>query len=407
MRAFFSFILLLSVWLDLAAPALAAGKPDLLILVSIDGFRADYLTHHKTPVIAALAAAGVSASMRPSFPSLTFPNHYTLVTGLRPDHHGIVDNVIDDPVLGHFTMQHSDDPRWWSEGQPLWVTADEQGLKTASMYWVGSDREILGHRPDYWKLYDQSVSGDARVDQVLQWLDLPDDQRPSLVTLYFDIVDTEGHRHGPESKELDAALAATDASLGRLVDGLKKKGLFDKTNLIVTADHGMADTSKDRLIYIDDLIAADGSPLAGKAFHSVTLGATAGLDVATEYLPKLLGRNDHMQCWKKADIPKALHYGTNLRVPPVVCMADVGWYITTHERMAATTGVNAGSHGYDPASPEMAALFVAEGPAFRKGVTLAPFDNVDVEPLMAKLLKLKAPKADGTAKVFDRVLQTH
>jgi predicted AlkP superfamily pyrophosphatase or phosphodiesterase len=395
----------LAAWFGFVATAAAATKPNLLILVSIDGFRADYLTHGKTPVIAALAAGGVSASMRPSFPSLTAPNHYTLVTGLRPDHHGIVDNIMDDPALGHFTMQHSEDTRWWSEGQPLWVTADEQGLRTASMFWVGSDREILGHRPDYWKLYDQSVPGDARVDQVLTWLDLPGDQRPSLVTLYFDIVDTEGHRHGPNSKELDAALASTDASLSRLVDGLKSRGLFDETNLIVTADHGMADTSKDRLVYIDDI--------AGGAdrIRAVSLGPTAGLSIAPD-APKetrvqLLAPHDHVQCWAKADTPKALHYGHNPRVPPIVCAAEVGWYIITHERMGQVKDINRGSHGYDPASPEMAALFVAEGPAFRKGATLAPFDNVDVEPLMAKLLRLNAPRSDGSAKVFAHVLQPH
>jgi predicted AlkP superfamily pyrophosphatase or phosphodiesterase len=327
------------------------------------------------------------------------------VTGLRPDHHGIVDNVMDDPVLGHFTMQHSDDPRWWSEGQPLWVTADEQGLKTASMYWVGSDREILGHRPDYWKPYDQSIPGDARVEQVLKWLDLPADQRPSLVTLYFDIVDTEGHRHGPNSKELDAALTSTDASLGRLVDGLKTRGLWDRTNLIVVADHGMADTSKDRLVYIDDI--------AGGAdrIRVVSLGANAGLSIAPgapkETRAQLLAPHDHSQCWAKADTPEALHYGHNPRVPPIVCAAEVGWYITTHARMGQVKDINLGSHGYDPASPSMAALFVAEGPAFRKGVALAPFDNVDVEPLLAKLLRLNAPRSDGSAKVFDPALQAH
>jgi predicted AlkP superfamily pyrophosphatase or phosphodiesterase len=405
MRAALAFLLLLMTWIGLTAPALAASKPNLLILVSIDGFRADYLTHHKTPVIAALAGDGVQASMRPSFPSLTAPNHYTLVTGLRPDHHGIVDNSIDDPALGHFTMQHSDDPRWWSGGKPLWVTADEQGLKTASMFWVGSDREILGHRPDYWKPYDQSVPGDARVNQVLKWLDLPQGQRPDLVTLYFDIVDSEGHRHGPNSRELDAALASTDAEIGRLVEGLKARGLYDKANLIVTADHGMADTSRDRLVYIDDI--------AGGAdrIRTVSLGATAGLSIAPgapqDTLKRLVSPHDHVQCWAKADTPKALHYGSNPRVPPVICAAEVGWYITTHERLASIKNVNLGSHGYDPASPEMAALFVAEGPAFRKGVTLAPFDNVDVEPLMVQLLGLKGPKVDGMAATFLPALAPH
>jgi predicted AlkP superfamily pyrophosphatase or phosphodiesterase len=405
MRAIHSFVLLLIVWFGLALPAAAAPKPDLLILISIDGFRADYLTRGKTPVIAALAAEGVQAAMRPSFPSLTFPNHYTLVTGLRPDHHGIVDNTMEDPVLGRFSTAHPEDPRWWSEGQPIWVTADEQGLKTATMFWPGSDTAIRGHWPDLWKKYDKDFLAHDRVDQVLKWLDLPEDRRPTLVTLYFDIVDTEGHNFGPNSKELDAALSSTDGEVGRLVDGLKARGLWERTNLIVTADHGMAESSNERAVYIDDL--AGGADRV----HVVSFGATAGLSVTPrapeETLARLLGPHDHLQCWKKADIPKALHYGHNPRVPPVICMAEVGWYVLTHQQRAGFKDIHRGSHGYDPASPTMAALFVAEGPAFRKGVTLAPFDNVDVEPLMAKLLDLKAPPADGSAKVFDPGLRPH
>lgn len=392
--------------LSLAVPAAAApAKPDLLILVSLDGFRSDYLAHGKTPVLAGLAAEGVQGPMRPSYPSLTFPNHYTLVTGRRPDRNGIVDNAMDDPVLGHFTMEKSTDPRWWNEAEPLWVTADRQGLKTATMFWPGSDRIIRGHQPDYWKAYDKTLLADDRVDQVLKWLDLPPEQRPNFVTLYFDLVDTEGHHHGPNSKELDAALVSTDASVGRLLAGLKARGLYERTNLIVVADHGMADTSKDRLIYIDDIA---GDP---KAIHTVTLGTSSGLSITSDApkgtLGKLLARHDHMQCWKKADIPRRLHYGRNPRVPPVVCLAEVGWYITTHERLAAMKDFNLGSHGFDPAAPQMAALFIAEGPAFQHGKSLPAFDNVDIQPLMAQLLHIRAPKPDGSARTFRGVLSAH
>lgn len=404
------FLLLLALCLGLAAPAFAVpapvpAKPDLLILVSLDGFRSDYLTHGKTPTLAALAAEGVQAPMRPSYPSLTFPNHYTLVTGRRPDRNGIVDNTMEDPTLGRFTMQNSTDPRWWNEAQPLWVTADKQGLKTATMFWPGSDRTILGRTPDYWKAYDQKFLADDRVDQVLKWLDLPEDRRPRFVTLYFDLVDEEGHHHGPNSKELDAALVSTDASVGRLVAGLKARGLYDKTNLIVAADHGMADTSKDRLIYIDDIA---GDP---KAIHTVTLGTSSGLSIAKDApkgtLQRILAPHDHMQCWKKADMPQRLHYGSNPRVPPVVCLAEVGWTITTHERFAAMKDFNLGSHGFDPAAPQMAALFIAEGPAFQHGKSMPAFDNVDIQPLMAQLLHIKAPKADGSARTFKSVLSAH
>lgn len=405
MRSLFRWGLIPALWLalwpGLVSGAAAAARPDLVILVSIDGFRADYLARGKTPVLQALARDGVHAAMRPSFPSLTFPNHYTLVTGLRPDHHGIVDNTMDDPVLGRFTMRNSDDPRWWAGGEPLWITADEQGLKTATMFWPGSDKVIRGHRPDNWKPYDQRLPADARVDQVLAWLDLPDDQRPSFVTLYFDLVDTVGHLAGPDSAALNLALASTDASIGRLAAGLKARGLYAHANLIVVADHGMAATAKARMVYIDDI--------AGGAdrIQTVTTGATSGLSVApgapADTLARLLAPHDHVRCWRKGDMPTAFHYGANPRVPPVMCLADVGWTIATRKR----TAVKAGGHGFDPSAPEMAAVFVAEGPAFEAGRTLPAFDNVDVQPLMAKLLGLTAPKGDGSAAVFQGVLKAH
>jgi predicted AlkP superfamily pyrophosphatase or phosphodiesterase len=253
--------------------------------------------------------------------------------------------------------------------------------------------------------YDQSFPPDRRVDQVLSWLELPEDRRPSFLTLYFDAVDEAGHHDGPNSAGLDAALAATDAALGRLVEGLKARGLYDRTNLIVTGDHGMADVSASRVIYLDDLVRAD-------AVHLVTSGTSSGLSIAPgapkDTLKTLLALRDHARCYRKADLPKDLRYGRNPRVPPVFCLADVGWFISTHDReQARKTPFDKGAHGYPPDTPEMAVGFVAEGPAFRKGATLAPFDNVDVEPLMAALLGLKGPKADGTAATFRPVLLQH
>ncbi len=389
---------LLLLW---GAPAQA--QPDLLILVSIDGFRSDYLGRGVTPVLSALAAGGATGPMRPSFPSETFPNHYTLVTGLRPDRHGIVDNTMDDPVLGHFTMASGFDSRWWNQAEPLWITADRQGLRTASMFWPGSDRTIQGARPDYWMPYKQTMAAEARVDQLLTWIDLPQGQRPDFATLYFDVVDTVGHKSGPESPALNDALRATDAAMGRLIDGLKARGLFDHANVIVVADHGMASTSMRRLIYLDDVVDA-------KAIHTVTAGAVSGLsispDAPADTEAKLLGIRRHARCWRKADLPKALHFGQNPRVAPIVCVADVGWYLTTHDRMSHMhDSLNLGSHGYRPDAPQMAALFIARGPAFKAGVRLPAFDNVDVYPLMTRLLGLTTPPGDGSVQVFQRALK--
>jgi predicted AlkP superfamily pyrophosphatase or phosphodiesterase len=374
-------------------PPKTPGPAPLTVLISIDGFRSDYLQRGVTPNIAALAADGARAvAMHPSFPSLTFPNHYTLVTGLRPDRSGIVDNNMEDARKPGVTFsmskaEVSHDPFWWDESEPLWVTAERAGIRTATMFWPGSDLPIRGIQPHDWKMYDKKFLADQRVDQVLAWLDRPPAERPRFVTLYFDEVDTWGHNTGPDSPEVNAALARTDAAVGRLVAGLKAKGLFAAADLVIVADHGMAATSAERVTYLDDLL-----PLAD--VHAVGLGPVAGLRAMPghedEVAKALLTPRPHMTCWRKADVPARFHYGHNPRVAPFVCLAETGWVIGTKGH-----SVNKGAHGFDPYDPLMDALFVAHGPAFRKGAVLPAFDNVDVYPLLAALVGVAPQPNDG------------
>jgi predicted AlkP superfamily pyrophosphatase or phosphodiesterase len=378
----------------LAPPATAQAPRPLLVLVSIDGFRADYLDRGVTPTLSALAAGGVRGDMRPSFPSKTFPNHYTLVTGLRPDRNGIVDNNMYDPAIGpqEFTMSKREvnkDGRWWDEAEPIWVTAEKAGVRTATMFWPGSDVEIRGVLPSRWKLFDIKMPAEARVDQALAWLDGPAADRPKLLTLYFDDVDTAGHHQGPDSPGLNEAAAKVDAAVARLEAGLKARGVV--ANLIVVADHGMAPISQDRRLFADDMV--DMSALRWTtmgAFMALTpvAGHEAEVDKALLQTP-----HAHMQCWKKADIPARYHYGKNPRVPALFCLAETGWEITTHAYKPRQ--IDAGDHGFDNFAPEMRAVFVANGPAFRRGQRLATFDNVDVYPLLARLLGVKAQPNDG------------
>jgi len=372
----------------------AAARPTVL-LVSIDGFRADYLARGVTPNLSALAAGGVQAAMRPSFPSLTFPNHYTLVTGRYPDHHGIVDNIMDDPSLAHPHFTYSDheanqDPAWWEEATPLWVSVQRQGGHAATLFWPGSETEIHGMRPDHYLPYDKGMAESDRVGQVLAWLDLPEDQRPSFLTLYFDKVDTAGHHEGPDSPAVNQALGEVDAAIGQLVAGLKQRGLGDQVDLIVVADHGMA--AINHTIYIDDIV-----PPAD--LHVVSDGAMMGLVPTAGAEDRagqaLLAPHRHMVCRKKQDMPARFHYGTNPRVPAILCLADPGWVITTHEAASKRTSPYVGTHGYDNRAKDMAALFIANGPDFRAGVRHAGFDNVDVYPLMAKLLGVQPEANDG------------
>lgn len=379
------------------------AAPGLVVLVSIDGFRPDYLQRGMTPTLSKLAAEGVRAeSMRPSFPSLTFPNHYTVVTGLRPDHHGVVNNAMEDP--GHpgvtFTLSNrvvNSQPHWWNDAAPIWVSAERQGVRTATMFWPGSEVEIRGVRPRDWVVFDQAMPSAARVDRALSWLDRPAAERPRFLTLYFDIVDTAGHQHGPDSAETNAALAETDAAMKRFMDGLATRGFGATANIVVTSDHGMAPVSPDRMVDMDAIIAPT---LVRYAWHP---GPIAGLEPAAgqtmDVLTPVLGRHGHVECWKKETLPARFHFGSHRRVPPVVCMADTGWTLNSSARQRSYP-VRGGAHGYDPEDPLMGALFIAHGPAFKQGVVVPAFDNVHVYPQLADLLGVKPEASDGDLAVL-------
>ncbi|WP_306003923.1 ectonucleotide pyrophosphatase/phosphodiesterase [Brevundimonas sp. C43] len=380
---------------SLTSPVLEQAKqttrPDLVILVSIDGFSPDYLGKGKTPVLDGLIAGGAFGPMRPSFPSVTFPNHYTLVTGLHPDHHGVVGNRFTDAQLGAFTMA-SKESGFWDQGEPIWVTAEKAGVRTGTMFWPGSEVEIHGVRPSQWAPFDQGMPGDARVDRLLSWLDLPLDQRPKLETLYFDIVDTAGHRNGPDAPETRAAAASVDASMGRLIEGLKARGFYDRTMLVVVSDHGMAATSPDRVVWIDDIIDP-AALMIGYGGAVLTADPAPGREA--EVQAKLVGRHPHMECWNKADVPARLVYGSNPRVAQFVCLVETGWLTATRDRPVTRAG---GAHGYDNQAPEMAAIFIAHGPGVVAGRRLIDLDSVDVQPFLARMLGITAPAGDGRAQ---------
>lgn len=399
--------------LPAAAPSTTTSPPTPLLLISIDAYRYDYIDRGLSPTLAMLAKNGVqAASMQPSFPTLTFPNHYTLVTGLRPDHNGIVNNTMFDPRLGKFSLENRKavgDGRWWSEGTPIWVTADRHGLRTATMFWPGSEAEIHGYRPDYWKPFDERVTADQRVDQVLAWLDLPPASRPRFLTLYFDAVDHAGHKYGPESPQEDVALRDTDAALARLVRGLKQRGLFQRINLIVVSDHGMADVPEQNSVLIDQLIPLDQLQVVSTGIlASFNPRSDSATDLANfAAIEKQLERpQQHMRCWDKTRVPARLHYGSNPRVPQLLCLANVHWRITTSTNPARLKGtLSVGNHGYDNADPSMQAIFIAHGPAFRVGAKVPAFPNVDVYPLMTHLLGLPAAANDGNYNAVKDMLR--
>jgi len=389
-------LLALAAFFALAAPTLAAERPQ-VVLISIDGFRADYALRDHSPTLRALAGEGAWApeGMRPSFPSNTFPNHYTLVTGLRPDHHGISDNTLFDAARPgvKFSMGARDqvqDGFWWDGGEPVWVTAEKAGVKTATMFWPGSEAEIHGVRPSVWSIYEEALPYADRVDRLLGWLDLPKAERPRFMTLYFEAVDTQGHRFGPDSPELNAAIERVDAALAQLVAGLKARGLYARINLVVVADHGMAETSPERVVFLDDVTPLDTVTVVTAGWTTSLIPLTPAAETA------LVGKHPHFECWRKGEMPARFHYGTNARIPPIICLSETGWVVTTRarntERPMTRTG---GSHGADPDDVRMRALFVARGPSIRPGMRLPVFDNVSVYPLLMTLLGLTPRPNDG------------
>lgn len=377
-------------------PAVPPARHSVL-LVSIDAFRADYIDRGLTPNLVALAREGVTTPyMLPSFPSLTFPNHYTLVTGRVPDRNGIINNTMWDETLGTFTTANlgaKGDGRWWAEAEPIWVTAQKHGLRTATMFWPGTEAEIHGMRPDHWIPFDDAMTARQRVDKLLSWIDEPG-PKPAFDTLYFDDVDHAGHEFGPDSAQLNDALRTVDDALGYLVAQLRRRGLYDTTNLVILSDHGMADVPRGNIVFADeetDLASLDAVSYGVMA----TFNAKPGVD-ASRAVARLLGPHAHMRCYRKEDLPARLDYGKNPRVPAYLCLAETGWSITSHDVLAKRKDpMSRGEHGYDNLDPTMRAMFVARGPDMASGVRIAPFPNVDVYPLLAHLLGLQPLPNDG------------
>ncbi|USU07131.1 ectonucleotide pyrophosphatase/phosphodiesterase [Sphingomonadaceae bacterium OTU29LAMAA1] len=387
------------------------GAP-VTILVSIDGFRPDYLDRGVTPNLSELAAGGVSASMRPSFPSVTFPNHWTLVTGKVPDHHGIVGNRMEDPARpGETFTMASDDPFWWNAAEPIWVTAEKAGVRTATMFWPGANVGWGGTiipdshgairdatRPKVWQQFNQAVTGTSRVDAVIDWMRRPEATRPRFVTLYFDTVDSAGHANGPQAAATTQAVADVDVQIGRLVQGLRE--LRQPANLVIVADHGMAATDSTRTIPLDRVANVTDYRLLESGPYA-TLFPVAGREAALE--AALLRPHPHMTCWRKNAVPARFRYGGNPRIPPYVCLAEPGWLIL---KSATADAFQGGAHGYDNRAPDMAALFIANGPAFVGGKRLAGFDNTDINPLLRDLIGLPmAAGLDGSDAPFRQVLK--
>jgi predicted AlkP superfamily pyrophosphatase or phosphodiesterase len=368
-----------------------------VILISVDGFRWDYLEKVAAPHLRQLAASGVRAqALIPAFPTKTFPNHYSIVTGLYPEHHGIVANTMYDPEFdAKFSMSNRpavQDGRWWG-GEPLWVTAEKQNQISGILFWPGSEAEILGKRPTYWKIYDDDFPNTARVDTVLAWLDLPATRRPTFLTLYFSDVDHAGHRNSPDSPQVKTAVLEIDAIIGRLAQGLQTRDIFDRVNMIIVSDHGMTEVTSDRVIYLDDYIDLEKVEVID---WNPVVALRPGAMNENEIYEALTNAHPHLRVYRKADIPARLHYQHHRRIMPIIGIADDGWKISRHGARNTREGFyTSGEHGYDNQLPAMRAIFIAHGPAFKSGFVAAPFQNIHLYHLICAILKLQPAPNDG------------
>lgn len=366
------------------------AKDNYVIMLSLDGFRWDYPTMYNTPNLNKIAEEGVKAkSLIPCYPSKTFPNHYSIATGLHPDNHGIVNNSFYDPELGFYSIndrQSVEFPDFY-DGEPIWITAEKQGVKSASFYWVGSETQIKGIQPTYWKKYNQRVPLTYRIDTVIHWLNLPIDKRPRLITFYYHEPDWTSHDFGPESPQTKACVEKLDSLLGMFIEKVKSLPIASKVNVLIVSDHGMATIEK--FINLSDYVNKD--------WFDVISGGNPiyNLQPKVEHYKEALAalKNiKNIKVWERDSIPKRYHYGKNKRVCDILVEADLGYGISwTYDKES----YKGGTHGYDNSYPQMHGIFYAFGPSFKKGYQEKSFSNTDIYPLIAYILMIKPEKVDG------------
>ncbi|KAL7648217.1 UNVERIFIED_CONTAM: hypothetical protein RMT77_000120 [Armadillidium vulgare] len=368
-----------------------------LIVFSLDGFHPKYLTKNVTPTLNKMIEKGVTTPfMTPSFPSLTFPNHYTIVTGLYPDSHGIVANNFYDKVFGAkftYSTKETKEGRWWG-GEPIWNTLRKNGLLSATYYWPGSESPINGHQPNYWYEYKRKIPLSQRIEQVLEWLSLPKEKRPSYISVYSHQPDKAGHGYGPDSEQVLLELKKVDSMVKQLVKALIKKDLLSCVNIIVVSDHGMSATGEDKVIHLEKLISKDlvNQILVGPgAFGSISLKNQSRSNASQELEDSLACRREEMLLFRKEDLPKRLHYSNNRRITDYVILLKEEYTINFLSNFNLK-----GVHGYDSHSSSMNGLFIAYGPAFKENFQLKPFQNVELYNFFCHLLGVEPAPNNGT-----------
>ncbi|MBP6977741.1 MAG: ectonucleotide pyrophosphatase/phosphodiesterase [Bacteroidales bacterium] len=379
------------------------GQDNYVILVSMDAFRWDYPDRIPTPSLDYMELNGVRAeALIPCFPTKTFPNHYSIATGLYPDEHGIVDNSFYDPWMDEeYAIRKREavtNPDFY-DGEPIWVTAEKQNVTSACFFWVGSEAPIRGIRPTYWKEYSKQITFGQRIDTLVHWLSLPEDRRPHLITLYFEEPDAISHTYGPVSPQTDSTVQVMDSLVGVLIQKLQQLPHYPLINLIVLSDHGMGSISEEKVIFLSDYLQPGWIENYQGGNPNYNISTTDDcLDIAFQALRRV----DHITTWKVNQVPCKLHYGKNPRCGDLVVVADSGWSVRWDNRGSYEYG---GAHGYVPENPDMHAIFYAMGPSFKSGFRQPSFSNLDVYSLIARILDIKPAKTSGSLKKIKHMLK--
>ena len=372
----------------------ASDSDEYVLLISMDGFRYDYLDKANTPNFDKLVNTGVSAkALIPVFTSKTFPNHYSIATGMYAENHGLIANTF---FANDLNKQYSIRDRNAVEngafygGEPIWVTAESQNVISASYFWVGSEAVIKGQQPTYWKKYNQKVSFESRIDSVISWYSKPVQSRPRLILLYFHEPDWTGHEYGPNSNETISQIENMDNVFGNLISKISKLSIYNNLNIIIVSDHGMTDVKPDRTIDLSLVTDLSNMRVNGSG-PTVFISSESKKQLKQTY--KQLKNIDNADVYWKQNIPKRFHYRNHVRIPDLLVLANEGWSLMPLGHGSSTPK---GSHGYDNQLDNMKAIFMAKGPSFKKGYRRDEFENIHIYPLITHILGIKSyPNIDG------------
>lgn len=358
-----------------------------VLLISLDAFRYDYIDRGFTPTLDKLADDGVKAMyLQPAYPSSTFPNHLSIVTGLYPMNHGIIANDFTEYDTGKkFTISDTTSKfdSYWYSGERFWETCKKNEVVSASYFWPGSELNEAIRQPDYYEVYEHNRDYMTRVNGVLSWLDLPKEKRPQFITLYFDAPDSYAHKFGTESEELNQAIKNLDSVINQLFIGLKQRNLFDEINIIIVSDHGMTNLSKERVIEVDKIIPEEFAEVTSHTAYSLIEPKEGYVEKVKELL-RINQKNYHF--YDRDSIPERFNYGKNRRISKILMIADCGWALSNNQKWSDKY---VASHGYDNQCKDMQGLFIAKGLNFKNNYKSAGLMNIDIYPLLAKLLDIK------------------